>query len=164
MSDVNIRGLRELRKELKQFPDKIQKKAVRKSISSAAKVIQKRAKQTAPKKSGVLRRSIAVKSLRQRNRNIVRSIVFVRTGTRRTKAQIRKNQDAYYWYFQEYGYRAVGRKKKGLRVTRKIRNRSARRVPGRNFMSKAFKASSGRAIVTFKKQLAVEIEKYGSGV
>ncbi len=160
---IQVRGLRELNSALKEFPDKLKKKAVRRAIAAGTKLVQKQAKINAPKKSGVLRRAIAVRSTPSRSQpNLVRSSVFVRTGGKRTKAARARGDDPFYWYFQEFGWRATGRRKRGGGLTRSKFRSNGRHIPPKRFMRNAFNSTHGRVLVTFRRTLTREINTYNA--
>ena len=163
---VKIRGLKELNNELKRFPVKIQKTAIRKGVRAGARLIQQKAKTLVPVKSGATRRAISVGANNSRGEpNIIRASVYVKTGGRRTRAQKRKNEDPYWWYFQERGYRAVGRKKftgSGRAARQRYRAGGSLKA-GKKFMERAFESRYGRALVTFRKTLGQEVNKYRVG-
>ena len=158
---IQVRGLAELNRELKAFPAKLQKKAVRRAIAAGAKIVQKDAKANAPRNSGATRRAIATKSTPSRSQpNLVRSSVFVRTGGNRTKATRGRNEDPYYWYFQEFGYRATGRGAKTSGLSRADFRARGRKIAGKRFMRRALERNSGRILATFRSTLKREIDTY----
>ena len=159
MAEFQVKGLKELSKKLEKLPDNLRKKGVRRSIAAGMKLIQKQAKASAPRKSGALRRAIAAVPIRSKSKkNLIRTGLFVRNGSARTKSARAKGDDPYYWYFIENGFRAVGR------ASRKNSKGKGRRVKGRHFMARAVNSKTGRAIVTIRKTLKKEIESYGSGI
>lgn len=166
MANVAVKGLKELNRELEQLPVKLKKTAVRRAVAAGAKVILQKAKATAPRRTGTVRRAIARRSRNNRSQpTLTRQSIYVRTGRNRTKGQIKKGDNAYYWIFQEFGYRAIGRKKKnykGRKGREKYRS-SGRKIQGRKFMQKSFDTSSGRALVMFRKTLNKELEVYRAG-
>lgn len=156
MDDIQVKGLKELSKKLENLPENLKKKAVRRSIAAGAKLIQKQAKANAPRRTGALRRAIAVRGMRsRRNKDLIRSGLFVRHGSARTKSALKKSEDPYYWWFVENGYRAVGRSH------RKGRKTAGRKIPAKRYIGRAIDSNTGRAIVTIRKTLKQEIKNYG---
>lgn len=87
MIKIEIRGDRELARKFDRLSKTSQKKtALRKGARAAAKIIQKEAKQLAPKDTGLLRNSIKVRSLK-------RSRVWVGA---RVISKFKDEQGAYY--------------------------------------------------------------------
>lgn len=100
MIEMRIEGLAELRANLLKLPKDIQGRPLRSAVSAAAKVVQDRAKQLAPEKTGRLKRAIyRTRSRSESSRVQETHIVGVRAGKRHQK----KNRDAYYWRFLEFG-------------------------------------------------------------
>jgi len=64
MSSSEPKGLKELTKALKKFPDNIQKNVMVGAIRAGAKPIIKRAKELVPVESGLLKKSIRVRKRR----------------------------------------------------------------------------------------------------
>lgn len=160
---IHVRGLAELNRELAAFPTKIKKKAVRRAIAAGAKIVQKDAKASAPRRTGATRRAIATKSTPSRSRpDRVRSSVFIRTSGNRTKAARARNEDPFYWYFQEFGYRATGRGAKTSGLSRADFRARGRKIPGKRFMQRAFNRNTGRILVTFRSTLKREIDTYNA--
>jgi len=161
-SRIPVKGFKELNKELKNLPLKLRKKSLKRAVSAGARIVKKEAKRRAPKRTGVLRRSISIRSSRDKsNKDSVRYSVFVKAGKKRSKGQIAKNQDAFYWYFQEFGYRAAGRKK--TKQSKRQRNKSlkgARKIPAVRFLRKSLPAKSTKVISVVRETLKKEIRQY----
>ena len=85
---VEVTGLKELDRKLKQLEPKLAKKALRKAVSAAAEPIRKEARRLAPRRTGFLARNI-IKSVKRRG-----SIVLAKIGT---------SKDAFYGLFVEFG-------------------------------------------------------------
>lgn len=152
---VRIEGLKELDRALRAFPLKVQKKVMRRSVAAAAKVIFTEIKAAAPRDSGALRRSIARRFRSQRrDKKTLKQSIYVRTGQGRTKGQLRRGDDPYYWYMQEFGYRTVGR---SPRKGRKIRGR---KIPGKRFMRGSFDKKAPEAARVFRETFAIELRGF----
>lgn len=164
VDQIRVKGLKELSQELEQLPKKLQKTAIRRAVAAGAKIILQKAKSSAPRDSGALRRAIARYNRNNRNEpNITRQSIFVRTNRKRTKGQVKRGENPYWWYFQEFGYNAIGRRKftgRGRQSRDAFRKSAGRFIPETKFMRKAFSTSSGRALVTFRRTLRTELDKY----
>ena len=80
-SRIPVKGFKELNKELKNLPLKLRKKSLKRAVSAGARIVKKEAKRRAPKRTGVLRRSISIRSSRDKsNKDSVRYSVFVKAG------------------------------------------------------------------------------------
>lgn len=102
---INITGLADLEKRLAEFPDKLAKNVLRGAVRAGAVVIQKEARQRAPKDTGEMARDILVKSPRQTDRGLITYHVYVRTGKKSRLAGKKRNinRDSFYWRFVEFG-------------------------------------------------------------
>ena len=96
---VKLTGLDELDRAVKKLPQRLQRRVLNTALRASGRVIQKRAKSLAPVKSGVLRRSIVVRTGKARKGS---ATVFVTT----TKGKGEKN-DAWYAHLVEFGTKLV---------------------------------------------------------
>ena len=71
-----------------------------------------------------------------------------------------RGEDPFYWRFQEFGFTAVGRRaaQSGNQKRKRIRP-TGRYIPGRFFMTKAFRAATPAALNKVRDTLAREIAK-----
>jgi HK97 gp10 family phage protein len=105
---VNIRGLDDVLAKLHELSPKVQRGIERRVLRKAAKPILEQAKANAPMKTGKLRRSLKIRSLRSRKD---KQQVGVRVGTA-------NKGDGYYGYFHEFGWR-IGKRPK-IRLARNL--------------------------------------------
>jgi len=169
MSEIRIRGLAELTRELKAFPLKLQRRALTNAMRAGAREIVKEVKARAPVDTGALKRNVGTKRGRKTfDRGLVaRQIVGVRHGkvnTRGTSIYDRRGVDPFYYRFQERGFTAVGRKKAANRTTRAARrlgfgNTGGRFIPGRKFLAKGLDAGKAAALEAVRSRLARELER-----
>lgn len=174
MADIQVQGLAELRRALLEFPKKIQKRALDKAVFAGAQVVARQARAAAPVRTGAIRRNVVAKRGQRRYAPGADSYYIVgvrhgktntnpvgRSGRRRTVTGYdRRGQDPFYWRFQEFGYTAVGgasalsgaKKRRGVRPT-------GRYIPGRFFMTRAFRASAATAADRIRVVLTQEIAK-----
>ena len=136
---IEIKGLRELDKRLKQFPQRIQNRILRGAFAAGARVIQREAKARAPIADratpkafrGQLRANIVVRS----KRSPKGAIAYV---TLRQKGKAGNPDNAYYGRFVEFG---------------------TSKMAAQPFMRPAFEAKHREALDRIKRQLARGIER-----
>ena len=158
-----VQGFKELNKALDDLPRNLQRRAVNKGVRAGAALVRDRAKLNVPVRSGALRRNIKIKARRRRDRGIVQYDVGVEFGKRNLSAARKKRgEDPYYWYFQEFGYRAVGRAKAKGRKGRERRKNNARKIPGKRFMRNAFGSTRNAVVNKIRDELANEINRLSS--
>lgn len=92
MSDLTVHGLKELQRDLRTLPRKIQGRVVRNATRAGAVVARRKAKETAPVGTGQLKKDVVLRSRRTNNRHEVRVSVGVK-------------QTSFYGMFQEFGTR-----------------------------------------------------------
>jgi HK97 gp10 family phage protein len=105
-SEVGVHGMKEISAKLKTLPLNLKEKVAAGSMLRAARVGVKSVQQEAPKLTGVLRRHIwAARRKRDVPWNLVQYVVFVKAKVRPGKKnQAQQSEDAYYWYFVEFGH------------------------------------------------------------
>jgi HK97 gp10 family phage protein len=131
-----IRGDRELIRTLEKMAGKDAKKAMRKGCRAGSKVVAKRAKQLAPRRSGAIRRAIRVRAVRSRK---IGTQVIVGAGWFKGKT--------FYAAFVEFGHKAGKRGRSG-RTT----------VPGQHYMQRAGEEAGEKALATAVDTMWSEIE------
>ena len=118
VESVQIKGLAELDRALRELPDRVARNGLRASVYAGAKVIRDEAKARAPKAAkslganqpppGTLKRSVILKHIRELS-SLGRQTFFVlvRHGKKYRKQGKRGtlSQDAWYWRFLEFGTR-----------------------------------------------------------
>jgi HK97 gp10 family phage protein len=153
---VEIQGLKELNKALRELPERIARNVLRASVSAGAAEIRKEVKAKAPVYTGpvsaghpppgTLKRAVYQKQARQLS-SLIRQvfIVGVRTGGRK-KDKKGRSLDAYYWRFVEFG---------------------TEKMAARPFMRPAFEAKKNAAIEAIRSYMAEriprEVEKLNKG-
>lgn len=106
MSNVvtaKVEGLRELDRDLRALGPSLARGGLRAAVNAGAQVIKKAAQAFAPVLTGRLsRKAIYVRRAKELSNNYSQNyVVAVRTGTKHAK----KDRDAYYWWFLEFGTR-----------------------------------------------------------
>lgn len=103
--------------EVKELPEKVQKKAIKGAVMDAARQVRKIARKNAPEKSGILKAHIVAVPSRSKNKGVIKSAVIIRRSKKISKSfqdklkagkKIRTNKaqtktDGYYAYFVEHG-------------------------------------------------------------
>jgi HK97 gp10 family phage protein len=182
MSDgltTRIEGLADLKITVEALKQDLRKRVVRGALRDAARPIVNAARVRAPvlktparfRTPGLLKRSIKVFSSKQfSGRN---GTLGVYVAVRGSKAKLRasggkgaKNpNDPYYWYWQEFGFTAVGRRKVGGgRFTRPGRlaariSAGAPVILGKHFMQRGFDSGKQQAVTIFTAKLKTRIDQ-----
>lgn len=167
---VKLEGIDELERVLRELPKKIRTQALRKALREGAKAIQAEARRNAPvlqvavpyRKPGTLRRNIVIRASKFARRAGDEGVfVGVRplSGARQKKlgkAGAQNPNDPYYWWWQEFGFTAVGRtrirggaRRRAAQRVARIQQGQARAVPGKKFLTNAAKSQGEKAINTF---------------
>lgn len=103
--------------EVKELPEKVQKRVLKGAAMDVARKVRKIARKNAPEKSGILKAHIVAVPSRSRDKGVIRVAVLVRRSKNITKKfkdalkagkKIRTNKaqtktDGYYAYFVEHG-------------------------------------------------------------
>jgi HK97 gp10 family phage protein len=129
---VHITGLKELEKKMIALGPKIARKALKGALVSGAAVIRKEARALAPIKEGRLRRAMYIKRMSKPN-PFKENVIF---GVRHGKKMAKRDLDAYYWSFLEFGTKFI---------------------KAMLFIQKAFKNSQVKALNKIKEVLAKKI-------
>jgi len=134
MSDVQIIGLKELEKKMVELGPKIGRRALKSALVAGAKEIKREAQLLAPGKTGRLRKAMYVKTMSKPN-PFKENVIF---GVRHGRKMSKRDLDAYYWTFLEFGTKFI----------KKV-----------SFVQLAFQKAQGRALGIFKEVLANKISK-----
>jgi HK97 gp10 family phage protein len=157
--ELKVSGLKEVQRSLYSYSRQLGDKVVFQALLEGAKLMQKKARANAPKKTGRLRRGIIVKKSRINNgkRNDLLGVYMtLRTGKGKADPK-----DAFYGRFQEDGWNVKGasRTSKGQRaeIVARFGKRTGRKtlpgnrdIPGKKFMRNAFdstKEASAQLII-----------------
>lgn len=135
MSDVvtvHITGLKELEKKMIELGPKIARKALKGALVSGAAIIRTEARSMAPIKTGRLRKAMYIKTMSKPN-PFKENVIF---GVRHGKKMSKRDLDAYYWTFLEFGTKFI---------------------TGIHFVQKAFQKSKTKALEKIKQVLAHKI-------
>ena len=141
MPDVmsaQVTGLKELEKKLIELGPKIGRQALKSALVAGASVVKKEAQLMAPAKTGRLRRAMYIKRMSKPN-PFKENVIF---GVRHGKKMSKRDLDAYYWSFLEFGTKFI----------KKI-----------SFVQRAFETSKERALQKIKQVLADKIRILSKG-
>ena len=176
---VKVEGLADLKRALADVPNKIRKGALKRALRLAGNTVRDAARAGAPvlqtsarhSKPGTVKRNIVVRDSKFASRAGDVG-VFVSVKPLRGKAQIKQGRagaknpnDPYYWWWQEFGWVAGGRRVRGGRNTRAlVRKRAiesgkARRIPGKYFLTNAAKEKGQDAIGVFMREAIPAINR-----
>jgi len=164
---VELKGLRELRPRIRGLADRVQRRIMNAALLAGGRVIVRAAKAAAPNRTGAVRRNILVKIAKQKMGYDNRAILGVRHGrvnTKRGSAYDKRGQDPFYWRFQEFGFRAIGRRGRQSRFERRtgVSRRSGaafRQVAGKRFVTNAASNQAGAAFQAIQRSLADQLAK-----
>jgi HK97 gp10 family phage protein len=143
MADLeNIAGLRELQQSLTQLPANIAKNVLRGAVNAGASVIRKDAQARAPVDTGMLKRALYQKQIRELS-SAVQQTFFVGVRQGRSAKKTKKGViNAWYAKFIEFG---------------------TSKMAARPFMRPAFEAKKQESVTAIKdyleKRIPEEVEK-----
>ena len=154
-TDFKIEGGEQLQKFLNTFPVKLERRIVKRALKPGASLISKAAKSIVSRKSGKLRKAIAVRNVKNR--------MSVQVYVRRGKGQ--KN-DGWYAHMVEKGTKPhkikpyKGRKKVlaagGVIYGRSVRHPGAKAMP---FMKPALEQNVPEVLKTVASRMSLLIER-----
>ena len=138
----SVTGLKELQKALAELPQGIARNVLRGAVNAGATVIKAEAKVRAPALSGILKRSLYQKQIREKS-NLLLQTFFVGVRQGRSSKKTKKGVlDAFYARFVEFG---------------------TSKMPAHPFMRPAFEAKKEAAVQAIKdyltKRIPDEVEK-----
>ncbi len=158
-------NLPQFHRDLAKMQRRVGTRAVRRSVSAAARVLRRSVRQAAPVRSGTLRRAIFSKRSRRSNRTNEIAYVSVHSGAKFGRLRKSgKNRDAFYWPWVEAGHLARGpgsrisggRRTKELKRSR-LRSSGAKQVAARPFLAPGFRSGQAGALAEFNRTMATQI-------
>lgn len=132
---VQIDGLKELEQKLLQMSPKLAKNGLRAAVAAGSRVIANEAKKNVPVDTGVLRRAIFMKQIREESGNSKQTFYV---GVRKGKGERKKNRDGWYFHMVEFG---------------------TKKMAARPFLRPAFESRRVEAAEVIKRRLAERIAK-----
>lgn len=127
--DIEIKGVDELLRKLRQLPEKVQKRVVVGAVRAAAKPLIKEARAKVPVDTGNLKKSIGVTKRRSKNKNIIHFSISPRKGGK---------YNGFYGHFVEFG---------------------TSKMPAKPFLRPAFESKGKETIEAAKQYMARRIDK-----
>ena len=158
--EITIEGLTELNADLKKLPRRLQRNVTNKALRAGGNLMLKDARKRAPKgKTGNLRRSIFLRSSKIHNgrRGRLKGLYIGLRSFSKQKATAKGN--AYYNRFVHDGYNVKGTKRDGKAKRGRSTNPGSHNIKGTQYVVKAFKRKSGKAIRLTVKALDVGTQK-----
>lgn len=138
---VQLTGFKELHDALLKLPDRVAKNALRAAVNAGASTIKKQVLANAPTDTGLLKKNIYQKQIREASGQYRQTFaVGVRQGRARNKDGSKKELP-FYWRFMEFG---------------------TSKMPARPFIRPAFEAKKEEAVEAIGKKLDERIQKYAS--
>lgn len=136
---VQLTGFKELHDALLKLPDRVAKNALRSAVNAGASVIKKQVRQNAPTDTGLLKKNVYQKQIREASGQYQQTFaVGVRQGKARNKDGTKKELP-YYWRFMEFG---------------------TSKMPARPFIRPAFESKKEDAVKAIADKLDERIQKY----
>lgn len=140
----HVSGLSALARKLRALPDTIAKKHLRQAVGAAAQVVRDDARTRVPVDTGLLRRSVIMKWIREKSTNSRQTFYVLWRRGKRFQAVKRKrkgkaivvNEDAFYGLFVEFG---------------------TARMPARPFLRPAFEMRKRDAVAALKERLRMAV-------
>jgi len=136
---VQVVGLKELEKKMIELGPKIGRQALKSALVAAAQEVKKEAQRLAPARTGRLRRAMYIKRMSKPN-PFSENVIF---GVRHGRKMSKRDLDAYYWTFLEFGTKFMSKLA---------------------FIQSGFQLGQGRALERFKKVLEDKISKIVRGM
>lgn len=163
---VEVLGLDKVLKNLKGLEPELKRKALLSGAKAGAGLFKRAIVAKVPVKTGALKRAVGVRQMKKSLKDIVGAMVVIRTAGARTKKQKIKGEDAWYWFFQEYGWNAGGKfKVKGNRGLsrsgfRAKNKKSGTKVKGKFFVKKSFDSNKDKIKKAYMTKIKTMVDKY----
>lgn len=141
MAEVSIQltGFKELAAALRELPQRVAKNALRAAVNAGASEIKKQVRKNAPMDTGLLKKNIFQKQIREASGPYQQTFaVGVRQGRAKNKDGSKKELP-FYWRFMEFG---------------------TSKLPARPFLRPAFETKKEAAVKAIADKLDERIQKY----
>jgi HK97 gp10 family phage protein len=163
---TKVQGLDLLARNLRGLTDDMRQRGLRSATAAAAVLVRDEARTRAPVETGKLREALYV--VRDRAQESDESAVYhvgVRAGKKAQRiGKKKKNLDAFYWKFVEFGHftRAPGAKRSDSKVKRTLRRalHKVRFIAARPFLRPALEHSRDRVVAKIAQVLAARIRRF----
>lgn len=141
IGQVQIQGATELNRLLRILPQKVSKQIQMKSIRQGARILVKAVKAEAPKRTGILSKSVGVTTDKSR---VASMYVGVRTGRK-------QKYDGWYGWFVHGGTKGVGKRKRSASGT--TYSKSGKGIKANPFFQRAWDATQESVYEAIKRAL-----------
>ena len=154
---IKVYGLEELARKLKALPARMTRNALRSGVNAGARLVRDTYKMSVNSRTGTLRRSIVTKFIRERS-NDQQAMYYV-TARKGKKLQRlgKRNADAYYAGWVEFGHKIVPRGGKG--TFRARRAAATGTVEGKRWLTRAFESKKLSALDAIKIRIGQNLAK-----
>ena len=133
---LKVEGLAELERKMRAIGPKLARTALRSSLNTGTQIIKKDAQARAPVKTGLLAsRAIYVKRTKEKG-SATKEVYIV--GVRQGHKEQKRDRDAYYWKFIEFGTKFI---------------------PAVKFLQSAFESKKYQAFGRIKQKLKDNLDK-----
>jgi len=171
VTTIEIKGMTELSKILRELPYQVRSKLVFTALRKAAKPMKDEAVNLAPKRSGTTKRAIVMVVNKFED---LPGLMIAPTKGKKFQGEGEANRDAWYSRFQEYGTSGFGKRRRSLKsvsvnlkygtINRKFQTTGYKRggsgLPAVRFMARAFDAKKEQALGSINKELSQVVTKY----
>jgi len=137
---MEIQGLAELERKMRQLGPKLAKNALRSAVNAGAQIIKKEAQARAPVHTGKLKKK-AIYVTRSREESTATKQAY-KVGVRMGRKEQKKGRDAFYWWYLEFGTKFV------------------KKMP---FLAPAFEAKKLQALDRIKQKLKQKLDALTNG-
>jgi HK97 gp10 family phage protein len=167
---ITIEGLAEVKRAFKELEPRVARKVIRQAERKAAKLFQAEILAHAPAKTGLLKKTVKVRSSKgprgSKNGNVSIAVLVGQAGGPAAKGL----KTAWYAFLQERGF-AIGKRvrKAGKTVGyTPLGDRSGRggvrKVPGKRFTKRALRSKEGEARELLVGEIAAGIDREATGL
>lgn len=159
-------AIQALARKLNEFDRKASRKAIRKGVNEATKLVAADAKANVPKRTGLLKKSIGRRVRSYRGGTIISGIVGPRSGFATTLKNGKKVNPAKYAHLVEFGRKAVKVKKALLladKFAKQVFGKEVAAVAPRPWLRPAWDKNEGRAVGELAKALNEAIAEFARG-
>lgn len=150
---TKIEGREDLDRRLSSLGDpKLVRKIMRKALRAGGKIILRLARQYAPSRTGLLRRSLGIRVGKVKNNQPGYEAVIIGTTKKRFQGK------SFYAWFQEFGWHQGSRK--GAQMRKKLGLNDNRRVhDGKHYLERAMRDGHVEAEGAVKQSLMEQIDE-----
>jgi HK97 gp10 family phage protein len=159
-------AIQALARKLNEFDRKASRKAIKKGVNEATKLVTADAKANVPRKTGLLKKSIGRRVRSYRGGTVISGIVGPRSGFATVLASGKKVNPAKYAHLVEFGRKAVRVKKAALladKFAKQVFGVEVAAVAPRPFLRPAWDKNETRAVGELAKALNEAIAEFARG-